>query len=95
MDQDRFEKRAKDENLNRQHDSNLAAEAESAAAHDEPMGSIAAAVPGSNCLAEKAMETSQRPGAEETKIRDVPETTAGTEAKKEPERPAGRKRDAA
>lgn len=61
----------------------LEAEEESAAAHDEPMGSIAAAVPGDDSLAQDAIETGAQPGAEAPEIQDEPETTAGTKAKKE------------
>lgn len=63
------------------------AEAESAAAHDEPMGSVAAAVPGSNTAAEDAVHGTL-PGAEAPETRDEPETTAGTEFKREGEEPA-------
>jgi hypothetical protein len=66
----------------------IEAEAESAAARDEPMGSIAAAIPGSNQAAEDVMKHGKLPGAEAPEIRDEPETTAGTEAKREGEEPA-------
>ncbi len=59
--------------------SKLAAEEERAAANDEPMGSIAAAVPGSDALAEDAIENAELPGAEEPEVAAQPETTAGTE----------------
>lgn len=65
----------------------LEAEVEEAAAEQEPMGSIAAAVPGSDKLAEDALESAKQPGAEAPEIRDEPETTAGTEAKIESEVP--------
>lgn len=64
--------------------SKLAAEEERAAASDEPMGSIAAAVPGSNARAQDAIESPQLPGAEEPRIVDKPRTTAGTEFKRKP-----------
>lgn len=57
----------------------LEAEEESAAAQAEPMGSIAAAVPGNDALAQDALNTREQPGAEAPEIRDQPETTAGTE----------------
>jgi hypothetical protein len=63
----------------------LAAELEESAAVMEPMGSIAAAVPGSDKLAQNAIHTKKLPGAEAPEIRDEPETTAGTEAKIESE----------
>lgn len=63
----------------------LEAEEESAAAHQEPMGSVAAAVPGSDDLAQDAIETRELPGAESPEIRDQPKTTAGTETKVEGE----------
>ena len=65
----------------------IEAEMESAAAEAEPMGSIAAAVPGSNAAAQDAMRTGKSPGAESPEIQDTAETTAGTEAKREGERP--------
>ena len=61
--------------------SNLVGEEELAAANDEPMGSIAAAVPGSNALAQDAIESAELPGAEEPRIVAQPQTTAGTEFK--------------
>jgi hypothetical protein len=63
----------------------LAAELEESASEQEPMGSIAAAVPGSDKLAQDAIETRKRPGAEAREIRSEPETTAGTEFKIESE----------
>ncbi len=66
-------------------DASLEAEEESAAAQAEPMGSIAAAVPGDDALAQDALETGEQPGAEAKEIRDQPETTAGTEEKLEDE----------
>jgi len=63
----------------------LEAEVERAAAEQEPMGSIAAAVPGDDAAAENAIEAAELPGAEAPEIRDEPETTAGTEAKIEGE----------
>ena len=63
----------------------LEAEEESAAAQAEPMGSIAAAVPGDDALAQDALETGEQPGAEVKEIRDQPETTAGTAEKLEDE----------
>lgn len=71
----------------------LEAEAESAAAHDEPMGSIAAAVPGDDAAAEDVVDTAKLPGAEAPEIRDQPETTAGTEAKVEGEGTAAGDKD--
>jgi hypothetical protein len=62
-------------------DSRLEAEVESAAANAEPMGSVAAAVPGDNDAAQDAKVTGARPGAESPVIRDQPKTTAGTESK--------------
>lgn len=76
-------------------DKNLAAEAEAAAAKDEPMGSIAAAVPGDNAAAQDAIKPGQRPGAEERKTEKEPGSTAGTEFHKEEERQAPRKQNAA
>lgn len=61
----------------------LEAEEESAAAQDEPMGSIAAAVPGDDTLAQDAIHSTEQPGAEAREIRDQPETTAGTEVQLE------------
>ena len=61
------------------------AEVESAAADAEPMGSIAAAVPGSDKLAADALKSGKQPGAEATEIRNQPRTTAGTEPKLERE----------
>lgn len=66
-------------------DSKLEADAESAAAEAEPMGSIAAAVPGNDKTANDVTETGQQPGAESAAIREQPKTTAGTEAKLEQE----------
>lgn len=63
----------------------LVAEVEESAAEQEPMGSIAAAVPGSDAAAEDVMDSAELPGAEAPEIRDEPETTAGTEAKIESE----------
>ena len=60
-------------------DQKLEADAESAAAEAEPMGSIAAAVPGDNNAAQDVTETGKSPGAESTVLRDQPDTTAGTE----------------
>ena len=68
--------------------STIEAEVENAAAADEPMGSIAAAVPGSNQAAQNPMRTGKHPGAEAQEIRNHPDTTAGTEAKREGEEPA-------
>ena len=61
-----------------------------AAAAAEPMGSIAAAVPGSNHAAEDPMRTGKQPGTEAQEIRNQPDTTAGTEAKREGEEPGSR-----
>jgi hypothetical protein len=66
-------------------DNCLAADAESAAADAEPMGSIAAAVPGSDKLAADALNSGKQPGAEAAEIRNQPRTTAGTEARLEKE----------
>lgn len=71
--------------------SQLAAEEERAAASDEPMGSIAAAVPGSNALAQDALKSGKLPGAEEPRVVEKPRTTAGTEFKSKDE-PAGAKK---
>jgi hypothetical protein len=60
-------------------DKTLASEAEAAAAQDEPMGSIAAAVPGDNAAAEDGIAAGRKPGAEETKIQKEAGPTAGTE----------------
>lgn len=52
---------------------------EAAAAKDEPMGSIAAAVPGSDKVAEDSLRPGRRPGAEEEEVRPEGGSTAGTE----------------
>ena len=49
------------------------------------MGSVAAAVPGSDRAAQDPARTGQLPGAESPVIRNQPKTTAGTEAKLEKE----------
>ncbi len=61
--------------------SQLAGEEERSTAKDEPMGSIAAAVPGSDARAQNAIENAEPPGAEEPQIIAAPETTAGVEFK--------------
>jgi hypothetical protein len=66
-------------------DNSLVAEVESAAADAEPMGSIAAAVPGSDKIAADALNSGKQPGAEAAEIRNQPHTTAGTEARLEKE----------
>ena len=66
-------------------DNCLVAEAESAAADAEPMGSVAAAVPGSDLLAQDSLHSSKQPGAEATELRNQPSTTAGTETRLETE----------
>lgn len=63
----------------------LAAEEEWAAAREEPMGSIAAAVPGDDAIAQDAIDTAALPGAEAAEIQDQAETSAGTESKAEGE----------
>lgn len=70
--------------------STIEADMEDAAAAAEPMGSIAAAVPGSNHAAEDPMRTGKQPGTEAQEIRNQPDTTAGTEAKREGEEPGSR-----
>lgn len=70
--------------------STIEADMEDAAAAAEPMGSIAAAVPGSNHAAEDPLRTGKHPGAEAQEIRNQPDTTAGTEAKREGEEPGSR-----
>jgi hypothetical protein len=65
---------AKDKN-----DKTLASDAEAAAAKEEPMGSIAAAVPGDDEAAEDGLEPGRKPGAEEPAIRKETGPTAGTE----------------
>jgi len=60
-------------------DETLASEVEAAAAKEEPMGSIAAAVPGSDEAAEDGHEPGRKPGAEEPAVRKDPGPTAGTE----------------
>ena len=60
-------------------DKTLVSEAEAAAAKEEPMGSIAAAVPGDDNAAEKGIEPGQKPGAEDSAIRKQSGSTAGTE----------------
>jgi hypothetical protein len=75
-------------------DKNLAAEVEAAAAKDEPMGSIAAAVPGDNKAAQDAIQPSRKPGAEERETEKESGSTAGTEFHTEEEK-AARKKNAA
>jgi hypothetical protein len=60
-------------------DESLVSEAETAAAKDEPMGSIASAVPGNDAAAEDGLAPGSRPGAEETDIEREAGPTAGTE----------------
>ena len=60
-------------------DKTLVSEAEAAAAKDEPMGSIAAAVPGDDEAAENGLEPGQDPGSEEPTVREEAGPTAGTE----------------
>jgi len=60
-------------------DETLVSEEEAAAAKDEPMGSIAAAVPGDDEAAEDGIEPGQKPGAEDPTVEKDPGPTAGTE----------------
>jgi len=71
-------------------DNSLASEAEAAAAKDEPMGSIAAAVPGDNAAAEDGIVVGRKPGAEETDIEREPGPTAGTEFPADEKNAAGK-----
>lgn len=75
--------------------SSLEAEVEAAAAQDEPMGSIAAAVPGSDKAAQDVSKggkasNGKLPGAEAPQVANATGTTAGTEFKREGEQPPRR-----
>jgi hypothetical protein len=76
---------AKDE---KQKDQNLVADVELAAAKDEPMGSIAAAVPGDDAAAEDGLAPGRHPGAEEPNTGTEAGPTAGTEFPAVKENPA-------